>query len=69
MDSSDALHHDRLRSAYKRIRWGASGWWEKDYDALRQNQGILAKTAEALHLPKKTLYDKLRKHRIEPVRE
>ena len=38
-------------------------------DALRQNQGIVAKTAEALHLPKKTLYDKLRKHRIEPARE
>ena len=38
-------------------------------DALRQNQGIVAKTAEALHLPKKTLYDKLRKHRIEPIRE
>ena len=37
-------------------------------DALRQNQGIVAKTAEALHLPKKTLYDKLRKHRIEPAR-
>jgi len=38
-------------------------------DALRQNQGIVAKTAEALHLPKKTLYDKLRKHRIESARE
>ena len=38
-------------------------------DALRQNQGSVAKTAEALHLPKKTLYDKLRKHRIEPGRE
>jgi len=38
-------------------------------DALRQNQGVVSKTAEALHLPKKTLYDKLRKHRIEPVRE
>ena len=38
-------------------------------DALRQNMGIVAKTAEALHLPKKTLYDKLRKHRIEPARE
>ena len=37
-------------------------------DALRLNQGIVAKTAEALHLPKKTLYDKLRKHRIEPAR-
>jgi len=37
-------------------------------DALRQNQGIVAKTAEALHLPKKTLYDKLRKHRIEAAR-
>ena len=38
-------------------------------DALRQNQGIVAKTAEALHLPKKTLYDKLLKHRIEPAEE
>jgi two-component system C4-dicarboxylate transport response regulator DctD len=38
-------------------------------DAFRQNQGIVAKTAEALHLPKKTLYDKLRKHRIEPAGE
>ena len=38
-------------------------------DALRQNQGIVAKTAEALRLPKKTLYDKLRKHRIESARE
>jgi len=38
-------------------------------DAFRQNQGIVAKTAEALHLPKKTLYDKLRKHRIEPAEE
>lgn len=38
-------------------------------DALRQNQGIVAKTAEALHLPKKTLYDKLHKYRIEPTRE
>ena len=38
-------------------------------EALRQNQGIVAKTAEALHLPKKTLYDKLRKHRIEPAKE
>ena len=38
-------------------------------DALRQNQGIVTKTAEALHLPKKTLYDKLRRHRIEPTRE
>jgi len=38
-------------------------------DALRQNQGNVAKTAEALHLPKKTLYDKLRKHRIEAARQ
>jgi two-component system C4-dicarboxylate transport response regulator DctD len=38
-------------------------------DALKQNQGVVAKTAQALHLPKKTLYDKLRKHRIEPARE
>ena len=38
-------------------------------DALRLNQGIVAKTAEALHLPKKTLYDKLHKYRIEPTRE
>jgi two-component system C4-dicarboxylate transport response regulator DctD len=38
-------------------------------DALRQNQGVVARTAQALHLPKKTLYDKLRKHRIEPARE
>lgn len=38
-------------------------------DAFRQNQGIVAKTAEALHVPKKTLYDKLRKHRIEPAGE
>jgi two-component system C4-dicarboxylate transport response regulator DctD len=38
-------------------------------DALRQNQGVVAKTAEALQLSKRTLYDKLRKHRIEPARE
>ena len=38
-------------------------------DALKHNQGIVARTAEALHLPKKTLYDKLRKHRIELGRE
>ena len=38
-------------------------------DAFRQNQGVVARTAEALHLPKKTLYDKLRKHRIEAVRD
>lgn len=38
-------------------------------DALRQNQGVVSKTAEALHLPKKTLYDKLRKHRIDPVKD
>jgi two-component system, NtrC family, C4-dicarboxylate transport response regulator DctD len=38
-------------------------------EALKQNQGIVAKAAEALHLPKKTLYDKLRRHRIEPARE
>jgi two-component system C4-dicarboxylate transport response regulator DctD len=35
-------------------------------EALKQNQGIVAKTAQALHLPKKTLYDKLRKHRLDP---
>ncbi|MDR6860124.1 sigma-54 dependent transcriptional regulator [Variovorax guangxiensis] len=38
-------------------------------DTLKQNHGSVAKAAEALHLPKKTLYDKLRKHRIEPARE
>ncbi len=38
-------------------------------DALKQNHGSVAKTAEVLHLPKKTLYDKLRKHRIETSKE
>lgn len=37
--------------------------------ALRQNQGSVAKAAGALGLPKKTLYDKLRKHRIEPHKD
>jgi two-component system C4-dicarboxylate transport response regulator DctD len=37
--------------------------------ALRQNQGVVVKTAEALQLSRRTLYDKLRKHRIEPAKE
>lgn len=37
-------------------------------EALKQNQGVVAKTAQVLHLPKKTLYDKLRKHRLDPPR-
>ncbi|AET91671.1 C4-dicarboxylate transport response regulator transcription regulator protein [Burkholderia sp. YI23] len=38
-------------------------------DALRQNQGVVSKTAEALQVSRRTLYDKLRKHRIESAKD
>ncbi len=37
-------------------------------DALRSSRGNVAQAAEALSVPKKTLYDKLRRHDLDPDR-